>query len=294
MDRSTLVARVPAKVAVRASAALGRLPAFARCVRRPHFIVSSGRAGTTMLNAVFDRHPEVANFPSEANELWHPRMYPWADSAVVAPPYWLDPAEFTRISVAQQTTRDARHVQATFGAYQALTGAPVLLVKTVMVSFMLDRVLELFPDARFVHLYRDGRAVAASWLLKDRAKLDTPKARAMGLAFDDGELLERYAAYWNLAIAELQRAEARHQLKAQDRWYDLAYEDLCTEPVAGLRGLATFLGIAPDPLLGADVAAIRNTNHKAQQSLDPAVLARLSALAGSGLQSLGYDRENIR
>jgi hypothetical protein len=285
--------RIPAKVIVGASAMLGRVPAFATRVRRPHFIVSTGRAGTTMLNAVFDRHPEVANFPSEANELWHPRLYPWADSAVDAPPYWLDPAEFTRRSLAQQTLADARHLQATFGAFQALTRAPVLLVKTVMVSFMLERVLELFPDARFIHLYRDGRAVAASWMVKDRAKLHSAKARAMGLAFDDDALLERYATYWNLVVAELQRAEARHRLRARDRWHDLSYEALCADPAAALTALAGFIGVAPEPLLGSELAAIRNTNHKARAQLSSVAVARLSTLARPGLSTLGYDQQQI-
>lgn len=285
--------RIPAKAWIGASQLLGRAwsSGFAPRVRQPVFIISSERSGTTMLNALFNAHRGVANYPSEANDLWHPRLYPWATSTVPAPPYWLDPAGFTAASLAQRTAADDEALLGTLGAFQTLRRAPVLLVKSVMISFMVDRLLGWFPDARFVHLFRDGRAVAASWLVKDRHKLDAPRAQASGLRFTDAELLDAYLAYWQASVQAIDAADARHGLIAGGRMHELSYEALCADPRGQLTALATFMGIDPAPLVERDLGKIRSKNGDSRASLDQATTARLWAAAGPTLQRRGYGPE---
>jgi hypothetical protein len=279
--------RIPARVQVRAAKVVARAwPYFP--VRRPVFIIGSGRSGTSLLEDLFDLHPDVANFPTEANELWHPRLYPYARATVRAPVYWQDPVEFTRISLANQTRADDRHLVATFGAYQAMARGAVFLNKSVMINFMLDRVIELFPGARFVHLFRDGRAVAASWVLKDRDKLASRSFREKLTAPGEDKLLEEYLACWQATLLAIADADRRHGLTAAGRLHELGYEELCADPRARLADLARFIGVSEQPFLAGDLGDIRNTNTKSRDSYSADRLARLNELAREGLAAKGY------
>jgi len=285
--------RIPAKVIVEASCAAGRFaaPLFAGRVRNPVFIVGCGRSGTTLLNHLFDQHPEVANFPSEANELWHPRLYPWHESKVDAPPFFIDPVGFTRTSLALRTAADDRRLLGTFGAFQTVSRRPVFLNKTVMVTFMLDKVVELFPSARFVHLYRDGRAVALSALKKERDKLTRPRYVQQGHVFDDDGFLRLYVAHWQEHILALDEADRRLGLRRDGRLYELGYEELCRDPRAALTGLARFLGVSAQPFVAGDLGKIENTNYKARGALSGDALVRMSDAGARGLSMKGYGAE---
>ncbi len=285
-----LSSKIPRRVWIAASEAMARIrPSyFAARVSRPTFIVSSGRSGTTLLNALFDRHPEVANYPTEANELWHPQLYPFATSKVDAPPFWLDAEAFTRASLTHRTARDELHLKACFGAYQTLQRADVFLNKTVMVTFMLDHVVELFPDARFIHLFRDGRAVAASWVIKDREKLQAGAYQRRGITYTDEQLLERYAAHWQQHVLALEASAARHRWRERGMLHELSYEQLCAEPRRELAALARFMGVAEAPFLEAELDGIKDTNFKSRATVNGPTLERVNQLAAEALALKGY------
>ena len=287
-------ARLPSRFVVGVSRRLGSLREhfFANRVKQPYFIVGCGRSGTTMLNALFDRHPSVANFPTESNELWHPRMYPWHESAIDSPPFFLDAREFTARSLAQQTADDHVTLRATFGAYQTLTRKPVFLAKTVMVAFMLDRLLETFPDARLIQVVRDGRAVALSWIVKEREKLTHPRY-APRYKFDEDQLLDIYARHWQDNILAMDEAVERLRLAKTGRYHEFTYEDLCADPTKQLTALAGFLGISPAPFLGDASAHIKNTNKKAASSITGDRLRALNETIAEGLRRKHYGPEIV-
>jgi Sulfotransferase family len=276
------------RIPVRAVTRLGALRPewFARRVRRPHFIVGCGRSGTTLLSDLFDGHPEVASFPSEANELWHPRLYPWHSSELDVPPFFVDPHGFTEASLRDRTPKDDLRLKAAFGAFQTLVRRPVFLNKSVMVTFMIDRIVELFPDARFIQLHRDGRAVALSWVKKEARKLEHPRYRDYGIDGDDRELMETYIRYWQAHVLHIDEAVERLGLRRDGRYFEMSYEGLCAAPQAELGRLADFMGIAAGPFTEADLSHIRNMNHKAQaelgDALGPLTEAGREALAAKG------------
>ena len=74
---------------------------FARKLRNPVFIIGSGRSGTTLLINTLAVHDDIATYSGEANDLWHPQTYPWRDSKHrdFLPPIWVDPEDFTRLSL---------------------------------------------------------------------------------------------------------------------------------------------------------------------------------------------------
>ena len=282
--------RIPRRAWIEASELLARLRPgfFSRRVERPTFIVSAGRSGTTLLNYLFDAHPDVANYPNEANNLWHPRLYPFSESKVDAPPFWLDPHGFTRASLAQRTPRDDEHLKATFGAFQTLQRGSVFLNKMVMVTFMLDKVVELFPDARFIHLYRDGRAVAASWAIKDKEKVQQNRYRERGIEYSDDQLLEQYAKHWQAHVLALEAAAAKHRWRQHGKLHELSYEALCADPRKELIALAAFMGVSERPFLEGDLREIKNTNFKSRETVQGLALEKLNRVAAEGLALKGY------
>jgi hypothetical protein len=244
-----------------------------------------------MLNHLFDRHPEVANFPTEANDLWHPLHYPWHESRGDAPPFFVDGKTYTDTSLAARLPKHDVRLRATFGAYQVLERKPVFLHKTVMVTFMLDHVLELFPDARIIQLVRDGRAVAVSLVDKERKKLKHPAYAMRGHAYEEDKLLDIFIQHWQDHVLAMESAVSKHRLAEQGRYHEVSYEALCASPGATLGRLATFMGISTDCFEQSDLSFIRNANAKARERLSAERVAQLSRLAAEGLALKSYGAE---
>lgn len=138
-------------------------------------------------------------------------------------------------------------------------------------------LLRLFPDARVVHLFRDGRECAVSMSKHGRYKLEMIRARLLvrlgydpyameacpgkpGSLDEDDELagllperisedrykhftvkLARYGSIWSKMIAEgLPELPAGHRLLMLD------YADLVARPEDSMNTFLDFLGIEPD------------------------------------------------
>jgi Sulfotransferase domain len=138
----------------------------------------------------------------------------------------------------------------------------------------LPQLLERFPDARYVHLYRDGRETAISMRTRpnfrlmfigadiERASgvnpfkmvspphldLPEPLARLQPATFDFAAFhrydvpLERYGLHWS--SSELRGLRTFRKVDP-DRVLPLAYEDLVGDPRRSLERLAEFLSIEP-------------------------------------------------
>ncbi len=253
----------------------------ARRLARPHFVIGTGRSGSTALRRALSGHPELAVYPGELNRLWHPRAYPWHRYRSEVPRFWEEPRRFTKLSLERRGQPDARRLRARFGAYQAVLGRPVLVGKSSMIQFMVPYVLELFPDARFVHLVRDGRAVALSY-----ARRVAAGAAHQNPALDT--ILERVADYWRESVAEVERVSESAGLRRDGRLHELTYERLCSHPDEELTRLAAFLGVDPRPLLVSGAVAFEDRNWKSRQALGGEVMARLTEIMRPGLERHGY------
>lgn len=112
---------------------------------------------------------------------------------------------------------------------QVAAAKPGASIVGVTVQRYFDRLLWLWPDARFIHLVRDGRDVAF-------AQVQAGKAGNMwhGIAdWVDAEIL------WD---------RMSHKLPL-DRQFTLKYESLVGEPNYELHRICQFLGIAYDPAM---------------------------------------------
>jgi hypothetical protein len=218
----------------------------ARAVRSPVFIVGFNKSGKTLLKNILAKHPDVTGYPGEANALWHPGYYPWYKSDLKIPPMWLDPSTYVKNSLERWSPRHRIAIQAGLGAYQRLSGKRVLLVDSAMITFMVPELLELFPDARFIHFYRDGRVCSYLTAQMEHAKiLDKNVAyRKGGYYFETfDELLPKIASYWAETIVEMDRTMARLSDSGAGTFMELSYEEFCAEPDGSLKRIFEFLDI---------------------------------------------------
>jgi hypothetical protein len=261
-----------------------------RRLHHPYFFIGCGRSGTSWLATLLRSHKDIAGYPYEANELWHPRRFPWALTDQPTAPFWADPHGFTAASLAARSPADDRRLKAVFGAYQFAFGGKAFLNKSVMITFMVPKVLELFPRARFIHVFRDGRAVALSWAIHEGAKIQAHRApfARFGLDLDREALLERFAEHWTQHILEIERQKARLDLVGRGLLHELRYEDLCEDPSRELRRIARFMDLDPQRFAGTGHAAIADTNAKYRRELPLATIERISSVMQPALAIKHY------
>jgi hypothetical protein len=251
---------------------------------RPIFIVGSPRSGTTLLRLVLDSHPrlscgEETHFLRELEPIVgrHWRM---------VEPYGFDRAYWlARI----------RGLYEGFQAdYLARRGKHRWAEKDPTYTLHLDFIEELFPEAQYVHLVRDGRDVVASF--RDRWGYRSALRAARGE-------WRRYVDAARGFGARLPRA----------RYHELRYERLVEAPEVTLRDLLTYLGEDWDPAMlrfdetahdatdryrrftaerrrqGGDGSAIyRSRVGTGSRGLDPLLRGLLRESSGALLAELGY------
>jgi hypothetical protein len=155
----------------------------------------------------------------------------------------------------------------------------------------------VFPEARFLHVLRDGRAVAASLMQRPwwRGQLGP-----WGWRF--GPLPPPYSEEWEangqslVALAGLEwkiLIDAAEQARAAlppDRWMDLRYEDFVRDPRGSIRSILSWMDVPPagdvDAALATAYSLERTTAYR--RHLAPGQVAMLDDLLGDHLRRYGY------
>ncbi len=268
--------------------AVARLyPAWAdRQLHNPVFLIGVARSGTTVLADLLGAHPQIANW-SELNQLWDPKGYPWDGSNDARPPDWSDPQEFVRLWWADTPPEYRRAIRGALGVYQFFSGRPVLLNKSPMHTFRAAHLLEMIPEARFVYLVRDGRAVVYSYAGKIAAKVQANpepyRRRDLPLPFD--QLALKLAEHWALAQQQFETYRATFGV---DKLLALRYEDLCAEPRRALSAIFEFAGVSPGRFDWEPTRLLENRNDRWRQALPQAVWREAERLMADGLVCWGY------
>jgi hypothetical protein len=259
-------------------------------LRNPVFLIGCARSGTTLLTELLSCHSDVLNF-SEANDVWDPSGYPWWRSRRETPPIWADPRAFT-----ERWWRDARprrqEIAATFGARQWLSRKECFLNKTPLNTFRVPYLLEMFPDARFIHIVRDGRATVSSYALKETKKIEAGAGvyQEYGVADSFEDLVLRLALFWKENVDEVARWNRELRLSEREKLLELTYEQLCADKTGVLRRVCDYLKLSP-ARFSPDVLKVEvsNQNHKWRTQLDETLVARMLSVMGPTLAALGYD-----
>lgn len=224
-----------------------------RGVVRPVFIIGCGRSGTTVLGTALSKHRRVT-YLNEPRHLWK-TAYPATD-------IWSSRARARNgklvLAAADTDPRKNRIIRRLFHFQTLIHGGPVLIEKLPINTFRLDFIRRIFPDARFIHLHRNGLEVARSigkfsergqWFgtgsykwekLAEHAYRHDETQHLPRLCTNDREkgLLE-----WRLSMSAT--VGFLSGLPRND-FFELSYDRLTENPLEALADLLQFIGIEPD------------------------------------------------
>jgi hypothetical protein len=209
----------------------------------PVIVLGVGRSGTTLLRVMLDRNSELA-IPYESffvTPLAHrhgrrPRLDAFVDDLgrFYQLYEWGIAPEDVRPRLREgMTTGEA--IAAVFEVYAEREGKPRWGDKTPLYMQQLPLLERLFPDALWVHLVRDGRDAALSFL-------ELPEGFS-GTSWAQPRTAAQFAARWRTEILGARKLGRR----VGERYLELRYEDLVTEPERELRRVCRHTSLAWEP-----------------------------------------------
>ena len=200
------------------------------------FVVGSPRSGTTLLRLMLDAHPELA-IPAETH-FYHavlavdPARADWLDAALAAitqshtwGDYGMDAAAFEAAARAAQPAGVGDVLRAFYRTYAARFGKSRWGDKWPGNANHMRAIARQLPEARFIHIIRDGRDVAASlrqWWFRPADSYEA--------------CIELWAA----------RVRAAREQGPHVAYREVRYETLVREPRAVLEELCSFIEIPYD------------------------------------------------
>jgi sulfotransferase family protein len=185
-----------------------------RLLTAPTFVLSTVRSGSTLLRVLLDSHSQICS-PQELNlrDLNVTTRDRYAEKALNE--IGLDPGELEYVLWDWVLHRELEE-----------SGKRFLVSKAPRNVFIVDRIVQCWPDARFIFLLRHPGAIA-----KSRHEL-RPQ--------DDEERNTRMVRRYG---------EALEQARQTYEGLTVRYEDLAADPATETRRLCDFLGVAWEPTM---------------------------------------------
>jgi hypothetical protein len=162
-----------------------------------------------------------------------------------------------------------------------------LVLKSPTHSCRIPVLLELFPDARFVHIVRDPYAVFPSTVNLWKTLYETH-----GLQVPTFAGLEEYvfSTYTHL----YDRIDEGKKILSDDQFHEMRYEDLIADPVAELRRMYQRLGLGDfEPArLQVEMYLKEHAGYQTNRynALPPQVEAEVTRRWGKVIRRYGYER----
>jgi hypothetical protein len=187
------------------------------------------------------------------------------------------------------TTDRQRRLPRSIRTRARLAGGEVFVSKRIAHNTRVPLLHALFPDARFVHITRDGRAVASS-LSRVNWWQDSPLwwygGTPRGWESEGREPMDACARHW---VEEVQAIERGLQSVPEEQALHLRYEDLVSKPAEVLHTLAAFGGLGPSARWDRSLEDVRfpDQNEAWQERLGEKA-ARVEDIQRDALRRLGY------
>ena len=286
-------------------------------VDRPIFVVGTGRSGSTIFYRIFSEHPDLAwqspfcdLFPAKpALNRMMLRAGNWPAIGTVLKRY-LKPGERYKywehyspgfsdpcrdLLRTDVTASNKRRIPAALGQL-ATSGRRRLLIKITgwpRIGFLH----EIFPDAKFIHVYRDGRAVAnsllavdfwrgwhgpAQWRWGDLDRQQQSEWEQHGKSF-----VALAGIQWKLMMSAMD--QAARSIPASN-FMQVRYEDFVRDPVSCFRKAVEFCELAWCARFEKSIRGHRleTANEKWRKDLTRQQQATLEAVLREGLVRYGY------
>jgi hypothetical protein len=278
------------------------------------FIVGCARSGTTLLHRLVDAHPLIAISP-EMHWITH-RFKKWkqpASDGLVTPELASELAEhrrFGRLEIGREEFDGLlgsgepvpyrSFLEGIFGLYGRAKNKPLVGNKTPAYVRSIPGLHALWPEAKFVHIIRDGRNVCLSVTNWDKADRNAGR-----YATWEEDPVSTTALWWERK-ARLGR-ESGASLEPE-LYHEVRYEKLVSRPEEELADLCDFLEISYDNAMlrfhEGRQKPVLDARENAKHAWLPATpglrdwrsqmpsedVERFEAAAGGLLDELGYPR----
>jgi glycosyltransferase involved in cell wall biosynthesis len=195
----------------------------------PIFVVGAGRSGTTLMRVMLDSHPRICcgpelkllsdiagQYQTFAGRAFRPVMESYGNT----------------LADVQRQFRG--FIEGLVENFRRASGKPRWAEKTPTNVDVMVPLGEIFPDARFIHILRDGRDVTCSLVTMDWINLSTGRKAPMV------ENMTAAARYWRNTITAAREQAAHPSLTG--RVLEVRYEALVTETAATMREVLAFIG----------------------------------------------------
>ncbi len=210
----------------------------------PVFVLCAGRSGSTLLRFLLDAHPDLA-CPPETRLPWLARQLATAWTVI-------EDAGPTRQS-ANGDSADAaisapvadglrRSLDPMMTSYLRRRGKRRYCDKSLGAAQHAGLLLRIWPDARFICLYRHPMDVIASGIEASPWGL-TSYGFEPYIGSPPDNNVAALARYWLDYTTSIVAAEERFT----DRCLPVRYEDLVTDPDGQIERILEFIGAAPAP-----------------------------------------------
>lgn len=276
------------------------------------FVVGCPRSGTTLLQRMLDSHPQLAvaydSLFIPAAVRGQPDKNPPVSATLV------DRIEsfhrFPRLGLPEGVVKHlaplardyAGLVRQIYDAFAEMHGKDLGGEKSPGYVRHMPMLHTLFPDARFIHLVRDGRNVALSLLDWGKAS-KRPKGPARKYRLWNDSPIAVCALWW---ARKAGRGRRDADQLPPDRYTEVSYERLVDRPESTLRELSDFLGLPySDDMVHFYRGKMRSGEGLSaksawqpatrgirdwRRSMEPGDVELFEALAGDWLNAFGYER----
>ena len=235
----------------------------------PLFVIGMFRSGTSLLYALLNQHSKIAlmyegDLPHLASLFWIPR-----DTT-----RWIRRWEFWNAALGRHKfdgtvipdgIRDLdQAVRAVYVEYaRRKKNAPVWGCKSPTYHDEVGRLSRVFPNARFIIIWRDLRHICRSIL---EAAETSPFFNRRGMT------LRAIIGYYDL------KRQCDELIKRGGHVHQIDYEEMVKDPVGHMQAVCQFLGLEYEPsmsnLKGADRSAISNLRHHSMVKGDKIIAGR--------------------
>jgi hypothetical protein len=211
------------------------------------FIVGAGRSGTTLLRTVFDAHAEIC-IPPEGKVIMHLKskygsVTLWNEKRINE--FVEDLFEDRKFVQMWRVDKEKLKSFITKFPFEELDfGVLIKIVylqsaslfqkgRTVLIgdknpfySLYIEELIEIFPQAKFIHIIRDQRDVIVS---------NKKHFKRKNVAI--------LSNYWRIYNHYIERSKIRNP----SQFLTIKYEDLANEPTNKIKELCVFLGVGFNP-----------------------------------------------
>ena len=264
-----------------------------RLIGAPVFLVGCARSGTSIFGEALAAHPRIA-YLFEVSSIWNSLVPEREDH---------------RLSASDLTAGLAEPIYAALADARKDLAGDVLLEKNPKHVLRIPFLRALFPDAKVLHIIRDGRDVTTSLMFRNRGTnwghLEVPGWRDLLEEYPEAHHI-RCAHQWRIAI-ETARGDAEEL--PDGSYLEVRYEELVRSPLETLEPVFDFLGLDVAPEVRAFAEKIQDEtrgsyhakkqvrhfvdNHKKrigryEENLSAEQIAEVEAACGGLLAVLGY------